>query len=190
MIITCIRKRFHVFLHAAITLYPLEKKHPLLCKIIYHTSSSPHIPNIRAFLPFQGKNSPPMPIHSGGETPGTDRLIPGAGFLLARRRMRWIAADTCLSAASCVRSYPPLAFFCKPRGTLPESTKRPRPESPRRVPPLFLHPRPKHDRPQIPKHQRPADPDRTRRKSSLKDSQHTILAHRLHNAFPQRIPKP
>ena len=147
MIITCIRKRFHVFLHAAITLYPLEKKHPLLCKIIYHTSSSPHIPNIRAFLPFQGKNSPPMPIHSGGETPGTDRLIP-------------------------------------------ESTKRPRPESPRRVPPLFLHPRPKHDRPQIPKHQRPADPDRTRRKSSLKDSQHTILAHRLHNAFPQRISKP
>ena len=167
-----------------------EKKHPLLCKIIYHTSSSPHIPNIRAFLPFQGKNSPPMPIHSGGETPGTDRLIPGSGFLLARRRMRWIAADTCLSAASCVRSYPPLAFFCKPRGTLPESTKRPRPESPRRVPPLFLHPRPKHDRPQIPKHQRPADPDRTRRKSSLKNSQHTILAHRLHNAFPQRIPKP
>ena len=56
--------------------------------------------------------------------------------------------------------------------------------------PLFLHPRPKHDRPQIPKHQRPADPDRTRRKSSLKDSQHTILAHRLHNAFPQRISKP
>ena len=162
MIITCIRKRFHVFLHAAITLYPLEKKHPLLCKIIYHTSSSPHIPNIRAFLPFQdksaqvllhqqfpniraflpfqGKNSPPMPIHSGGETPGTDRLIPGAGFLLARRRMRWIAADTCLSAASCVRSYPPLAFFCKPRGTLPESTKRPRPESPRRVPPYSFIP--------------------------------------------------
>ena len=83
-----------------------------------------------------GQNSPPMPIHSGGETPGTDRLIPGAGFLLARRRMRWIATDTCLSAASCVRSYPPLAFFCKPRGTLPESTKRPRPESPRRVPPI------------------------------------------------------
>ena len=150
---------------------------------------SPHSKHPRLFA-LPGQNSPPMPIHSGGETPGTDRLIPGAGFLLARRRMRWIAADTCLSAASCVRSYPPLAFFCKPRGTLPESTKRPRPESPRRVPPLFLHPRPKHDRPQIPKHQRPADPDRTRRKSSLKDSQHTILAHRLHNAFPQRIPKP
>ena len=132
MIITCIRKRFHVFLHAAITLYPLEKKHPLLCKIIYHTSSSPRIPNIRAFLPFQGKNSPPMPIHSGGETPGTDRLIPGAGFLLARRRMRWIAADTCLSAASCVRSYPPLAFFCKPRGTLPASPAHPFELSPAR----------------------------------------------------------
>lgn len=62
-------------------------------------------------------------------------------------------------------------------------------DSPPRTP-LFLHLRPKHDRPQIPKHQRPADPDRTRRKSSLKDSQHTILAHRLHNAFPQRISKP
>ena len=134
-----------------------------------------------------------QPTHANTQRRGDSGHGPpdsGAGFLLARRRMRWIAADTCLSAASCVRSYPPLAFFCKPRGTLPESTKRPRPESPRRVPPLFLHPRPKHDRPQIPKHQRPADPDRTRRKSSLKDSQHTILAHRLHNAFPQRISKP
>ncbi len=69
MIITCIRKRFHVFLHATITLYPLEKKHPLLCKIIYHTSSSPHIPNIRAFLPFQGKNSvPPYSFIPGRNT--------------------------------------------------------------------------------------------------------------------------
>ena len=61
------------------------------------------------------------PTHSAGEAPGMDRLIPGAGFLLARRRMRWRAADTCLSAASCVRSSPPLAFFCGVRGTLPES---------------------------------------------------------------------
>ena len=178
------------FLHPAITLYPKKRNTFYRAKSSFIPLQLPTSQSIRAFLPFQGKNSPPMPIHSGGETPGTDRLIPGAGFLLARRRMRWIAADTCLSAASCVRSYPPLAFFCKPRGTLPESTKRPRPESPRRVPPLFLHPRPKHDRPQIPKHQRPADPDRTRRKSSLKDSQRTILAHRLHNAFPQRISKP
>ena len=64
-------------------------------------------------------SSPPVP--SVGEAPGMDRLIPGAGFLLARRRMRWRAADTCLSAASCVRSSPPLAFFCGVRGTLPES---------------------------------------------------------------------
>jgi len=34
------------------------------------------------------------PTHSAGEAPGMDRLIPGAGFLLARRRMRWRAADT------------------------------------------------------------------------------------------------
>ena len=61
------------------------------------------------------------PTHSAGKAPGMDRLIPGAGFLLARRRMRWRVADTCLSAASCVRSSPSLAFFCKPRGTLPES---------------------------------------------------------------------
>ena len=50
-----------------------------------------------------------------------DRLIPGAGFLLARMRMRWRAADTCLRAASCVRSSPSLAFFCGVRGNLPES---------------------------------------------------------------------
>ena len=61
------------------------------------------------------------PTHSAGEAPGMDRLIPGAGFLLAHRRMRWRAADTCLSAASCVRSSPSLAFFCGLRGNLPES---------------------------------------------------------------------
>ena len=124
------------FLHPAITLYPKKRNTFYRAKSSFIPLQLPTSQSIRAFLPFQGKNSPPMPIHSGGETPGTDRLIPGAGFLLARRRMRWIAADTCLSAASCVRSYPPLAFFCKPRGTLPESTKRPRPESPRRVPPI------------------------------------------------------
>lgn len=37
-------------------------------------------------------SSPPVP--SSGEAPGMDRLIPGAGFLLARRRMRWRAANT------------------------------------------------------------------------------------------------
>ena len=164
--------------------------------ILYCAKSSiipPHLPTFQTSAPFcpsRAKTAHPCQYTAAGRLRARTAPIPGAGFLLARRRMRWIAADTCLSAASCVRSYPPLAFFCKPRGTLPESTKRPRSESPRRVPPLFLHPRPKHDRPQIPKHQRPADPDRTRRKSSLKDSQHTILAHRLHNAFPQRISKP
>ena len=63
----------------------------------------------------------PPPVPSVGEAPGLDRLIPGAGFLLACRRMRWRAADTCLSAASCVRGSPSLAFFCGLRGTLPES---------------------------------------------------------------------
>ena len=147
---------------------------------------SPHSKHPRLFaLPGQKQ-----PTHANTQRRGDSGHGPPGWRELARWKMRWRPGDTCLSAASCVRSYPPLAFFCKPRGTLPESTKRSRPESPRRVPPLFLHPRPKHDRPQIPKHQRPADPDRTRRKSSLKDSQHTILAHRLHNAFPQRIPKP
>ena len=47
-------------------------------------------------------------------------LISGPGFLLARRRMRWRKWDTCLSEASCVPFSPPLAFFCKLRGTRPK----------------------------------------------------------------------
>ena len=48
----------------------------------------------------------------------------GSGFLLARGKMRWRTGDTCLSAASCVSCSPPLAFFCKPRGTAPEIHSR------------------------------------------------------------------
>lgn len=80
------------------------------------------LPNNGCYI-FTASAAPasPPPVPSVGEAPGLDRLIPGAGFLLACRRMRWRAADTCLSAASCVRGSPSLAFFCGLRGTLPES---------------------------------------------------------------------
>ena len=58
----------------------------------------------------------------------------GSGFLLARRKMRWRKGDTCLSAASCVTFSPPLAFFCKPRGTAPEIHSRLWLKAGRRVP--------------------------------------------------------
>ena len=59
--------------------------------------------------------------------------VKGAGFLLARRRMRWRTCATCLSEASCGTCPPSLAFFDKLRGTLPESLKCPRPRSSLRV---------------------------------------------------------
>ena len=59
--------------------------------------------------------------------------VKGAGFLLARRRMRWRTCATCLSEASCGTCSPSLAFFGKLRGTLPESLKCPRPRSSLRV---------------------------------------------------------
>ena len=76
---------------------------------------------------------PELPIHSAGEASGTDALCREPGFLLARRRMRWRADGTCLIEASCAACSPPLAFFCKPRGTAPEPL-RPRPKTHRRVP--------------------------------------------------------
>lgn len=61
------------------------------------------------------------------ESRGTRRSASGPGcmisspdFLLARRRMHWRKGDTCLSEASCVVFSPPLAFPCKPRGTVRE----------------------------------------------------------------------
>lgn len=52
---------------------------------------------------------------------GWECLIRGAGFLLARRWLRWRIGDTCLSVASCVPCSPPLAVSCTLRGTLPAS---------------------------------------------------------------------
>lgn len=56
-----------------------------------------------------------------GEIPGGSTLIRGAGFLLARGRLRWRTRNTCLSEASCVPRSPPLAVAHKLRGTLPGS---------------------------------------------------------------------
>ena len=53
---------------------------------------------------------------------GTGCLIYRPGFLLARRKMRWRKWGACLSEASCVPFSPPLAFFCKHRGTAWKST--------------------------------------------------------------------
>ena len=126
-------KKIPCIFYIPLSLFTPRKETPFI--VPNHPSylfSSPISQSIRAFLPFQGKNSPPMPIHSGGETPGTDRLIPGAGFLLARRRMRWETGGTCLSAASCAVCFLPLAFFRKPRGTLPASPAHPVELSPAR----------------------------------------------------------
>ena len=48
----------------------------------------------------------------------------GSGFLLARRKMRWRKGDTCLSAASCVADFLPLAATRELRGTIPASPAR------------------------------------------------------------------
>ena len=58
-----------------------------------------------------------------GEIPGGSTLIRGAGFLLARGRLRWRTRNTCLSEASCIIFFSSLAVACKPRGTFPESHK-------------------------------------------------------------------
>ena len=51
------------------------------------------------FCPSGTKTANPgMPVHSGGgRLRARSRLILGAGFLLARGRMRWRTGDTCLS---------------------------------------------------------------------------------------------
>ena len=66
------------------------------------------------FIPHSRQH--PAPVRLRART----AWMEGAGFLLARRKMRWRKGDTCLSEASCVTFSPPLAFACKLRETSPK----------------------------------------------------------------------